>query len=165
MNIRGKLKDELKQKDSKNRAFYQHQAFAETAVNALEQRTFTRHWLGTVSSLCFSPRSSHSLPLSIDGIRVIRASSVHWVRFDRCPFIHPWFLVCISRTFFTKRGNVDEDDQCWHEHCSTELLSWVLRSNEQANEVLLLFERVCCLVSSTKYRQCSHSREINRWTG
>lgn len=39
MNIRGKLKDELKQKDSKNRAFYQHQAFAETAVNALEQRT------------------------------------------------------------------------------------------------------------------------------
>ncbi len=39
MNIRGKLKDELKQKDPKNRAFYQHQSFAETAVNALEQRT------------------------------------------------------------------------------------------------------------------------------
>jgi hypothetical protein len=29
----------LKQKDPKNQAFYQHQAFAETAVNALEQRT------------------------------------------------------------------------------------------------------------------------------
>jgi hypothetical protein len=39
MDIRGKLKDELKQKDPKNRAFYQHQSFAETAVNALEQRT------------------------------------------------------------------------------------------------------------------------------
>lgn len=39
MDIRGKLKDELKQKDSKSRIYYQHQNFAETAVNALEQRT------------------------------------------------------------------------------------------------------------------------------
>ena len=39
MNIRGKLKDELKQKDPNNRVFYQNQSFAETAVNALEQRT------------------------------------------------------------------------------------------------------------------------------
>ena len=39
MDIRGKLKDELKQKDPNNRVFYQHQSFAETAVNALEQKT------------------------------------------------------------------------------------------------------------------------------
>lgn len=39
MSIRGKLKDELKQKEPGNRAFYQHQSFAETAVNGLEQRT------------------------------------------------------------------------------------------------------------------------------
>ncbi len=39
MDIRGKLKDELKQQDPKKRAFYQHQSFAETAVNTLEQRT------------------------------------------------------------------------------------------------------------------------------
>ncbi|CAF4092926.1 unnamed protein product, partial [Rotaria sordida] len=39
MHLRGRLKDELKQSNSKSRALYQHQAFAETAVNALEQRT------------------------------------------------------------------------------------------------------------------------------
>ena len=39
MDIRGKLKDELKQKDPKSRVYYQNQSFAETAVNALEQRT------------------------------------------------------------------------------------------------------------------------------
>lgn len=39
MSLRGKLKDELKQKDPNSRAVYQHQSFAETAVNALEQRT------------------------------------------------------------------------------------------------------------------------------
>ena len=38
MNIRGQLKHELK-KDPNNRIFYHHQSFAETAVNALEQRT------------------------------------------------------------------------------------------------------------------------------
>ncbi|UJR15392.1 hypothetical protein I4U23_002340 [Adineta vaga] len=39
MDMKGKLKDEIKQKDPNSRLFYQHQAFAETAVNALEQRT------------------------------------------------------------------------------------------------------------------------------
>ena len=38
MDLRDKLKDELKQKDPKGRTFYQHQLFAESAVNALEQR-------------------------------------------------------------------------------------------------------------------------------
>jgi hypothetical protein len=38
MDIRGKLKHELKQNDPNSRLFYQHQSFAETAVNALEQR-------------------------------------------------------------------------------------------------------------------------------
>ncbi|CAF5122740.1 unnamed protein product, partial [Rotaria sp. Silwood1] len=38
MNIRGQLKEELKQKNPNNRAFYEHQSFAETAVNGLEQR-------------------------------------------------------------------------------------------------------------------------------
>ncbi|CAF1142574.1 unnamed protein product [Adineta steineri] len=39
MDLRGKLKNELKQKDPNNRLYYQNQSFAETAVNALEQRT------------------------------------------------------------------------------------------------------------------------------
>lgn len=39
MDLRGKLKEELKQNDASKRAFYQHQSFAESAVNALEQRT------------------------------------------------------------------------------------------------------------------------------
>ena len=39
MDLRGQVKNELKLKDPTNRAFYQHQSFAETAVNALEQRT------------------------------------------------------------------------------------------------------------------------------
>ncbi len=39
MDIRSKLKDELKHKDPNSRGFYQHQSFAESAVNALEQRT------------------------------------------------------------------------------------------------------------------------------
>ena len=39
MDIRGKIKSELKEKDPNSRNFYQHQSFAETAVNALEQRT------------------------------------------------------------------------------------------------------------------------------
>jgi hypothetical protein len=39
MDIRGKLKDELKHKDPHSRVYYQNQSFAETAVNALEQRT------------------------------------------------------------------------------------------------------------------------------
>jgi len=34
MDLRGKLKE-----DPNNRAFYKHQSFAESAVNALEQRT------------------------------------------------------------------------------------------------------------------------------
>jgi len=38
MDLRGKLKNELKQKDPNTRTFYQHQQFAESAVNALEQR-------------------------------------------------------------------------------------------------------------------------------
>lgn len=38
MSIRGKLKDEMKQKDPQDRAIYQNQAFAEMAINALEQR-------------------------------------------------------------------------------------------------------------------------------
>ena len=37
MDIRDKIKDEIK-KDPRNR-LYQHQQFAATAVNALEQRT------------------------------------------------------------------------------------------------------------------------------
>jgi hypothetical protein len=40
MDLRGKLKEELKQGDASKRAYYQHQQFAESAVNALEQRTF-----------------------------------------------------------------------------------------------------------------------------
>ncbi|CAF3558347.1 unnamed protein product [Rotaria sp. Silwood1] len=39
MHLRGRLKDESKQNEPTSRGFYQHQAFAETAVNALEQRT------------------------------------------------------------------------------------------------------------------------------
>lgn len=39
MDIRGKLKEELKQKDPRTKALYQHQSFAETAVNSIEQRT------------------------------------------------------------------------------------------------------------------------------
>ncbi len=38
MDLRGKLKDELKQKEPNSRVYYQHQSFAESAVNALEQR-------------------------------------------------------------------------------------------------------------------------------
>lgn len=40
MHLHGKFKDEFKQNDPLSRVYYQHQAFAETAVNALEQRTF-----------------------------------------------------------------------------------------------------------------------------
>ncbi|CAF4348899.1 unnamed protein product [Rotaria socialis] len=39
MSIRGKLKEELKQSDPNVKGLYQHQSFAETAVNGLEQRT------------------------------------------------------------------------------------------------------------------------------
>jgi hypothetical protein len=39
MDLRDKLKEELKQSDGNKRTFYQHQSFAESAVNALEQRT------------------------------------------------------------------------------------------------------------------------------
>jgi hypothetical protein len=39
MDLRGKLKEELKQNDPSKRVHYQHQSFAESAVNALEQRT------------------------------------------------------------------------------------------------------------------------------
>ncbi|CAF4969603.1 unnamed protein product [Rotaria sp. Silwood1] len=39
MNIRGQLKEELKQKDPNARAIHEDQSFAEAAVNALEQRT------------------------------------------------------------------------------------------------------------------------------
>jgi hypothetical protein len=71
MNIRGQLKDELKQKDPKNRVFYQHQSFAETAVNALEQRTlldidsepYVKHFYLSLNSFSLK---------YIDGILVIR---------------------------------------------------------------------------------------------
>lgn len=39
MDLRGKLKEELKQTDPTKRTYYQNQSFAESAVNALEQRT------------------------------------------------------------------------------------------------------------------------------
>ncbi|CAF4837786.1 unnamed protein product [Rotaria magnacalcarata] len=39
MSIRGKLKEELRQSDPTAKGLYQHQSFAETAVNGLEQRT------------------------------------------------------------------------------------------------------------------------------
>lgn len=39
MDIRDKLKDGLKNQDPRSRLFYQNQSLAETAVNALEQRT------------------------------------------------------------------------------------------------------------------------------
>jgi len=39
MDLRSKLKSELKQKDPNSRGYYQHQSFADSAVNALEQRT------------------------------------------------------------------------------------------------------------------------------
>jgi hypothetical protein len=38
MDVRGKLKDEPKHKDSDHRDHFQHQSFAESAVNALQQR-------------------------------------------------------------------------------------------------------------------------------
>ncbi len=40
MDLRNKLKNELKENDPHSRLHYQNQSFAETAVNALEQRTF-----------------------------------------------------------------------------------------------------------------------------
>ncbi|CAF2802048.1 unnamed protein product [Rotaria sp. Silwood2] len=39
MSVRGQLKEELKHKGPNTRAVYEHQSFAETAVNGLEQRT------------------------------------------------------------------------------------------------------------------------------
>jgi hypothetical protein len=38
MDLHGIRKAELKQKDPNSRVNYQHQSFAESAVNALEQR-------------------------------------------------------------------------------------------------------------------------------
>ena len=39
MQLRNNYKDKIKQSESEGRVYYQHQSFAATAVNALEQRT------------------------------------------------------------------------------------------------------------------------------
>ena len=63
----------------------------------------------------------------LDGTHVIRVSYVLSVRSrdgEENGNAHRWE----SRTCFAKCGNAHEDDRCWYEHRSIELLSWNLRS-------------------------------------
>jgi hypothetical protein len=90
MDLRGKLKDELKQSTGPNsRVFYQNQSFAETAVNALEQRTLLDVDSEPYDHVYFSINDMFTYCVNVncfhlDGIHVIRVSSVHWVDNNFC---------------------------------------------------------------------------------
>lgn len=114
-DLRGKLKEELKEKNHHSKIYYQHQSLAENAVNALEQRTLldvdSEPW--RFFSRFFVWRKIFVFCSSSSSFEMEHATHEHHLYFG---------------TVVTVRRNVIENDRGRNEHRSFELFSRLLRS-------------------------------------